>query len=380
ADIGKLNGTLQTDIFKEYIAQKEWLFPPQPHLRLIGDLMEYCAEHIPDYKPLSVSGYHIREAGSTAAQELAFTLADGFGYVELGLSRGLDVDIFAPGLSFFFDAHIDFFEEIAKFRAARRIWARWLRDVYGAKTDRAQWLRFHTQTAGVSLTAQQPEMNVVRTAIEALAAVLGGTNSLHTNALDEVLALPSEKAAEIALRTQQVLMAETGVVNVADPLGGSWYTEALTDKLEAEAEQIFARIKGMSQDGTMTSGILRGIEDGWFSAEIADAAFAYQQKLEKGDKQVVGVNAHTDTVEQPIEIMRVSHEVEVEQVRALRARRAGRNEAAVSAALADMLAAARSGDNMIPPMIAAAAAEATLGEICGALKDEWGGYFEAPRF
>jgi methylmalonyl-CoA mutase, N-terminal domain len=380
ADIGTLNGTLQTDIFKEYIAQKEWLFPPQPHLRLIGDLMEYCAEHIPDYKPLSVSGYHIREAGSTAAQELAFTLADGFGYVELGLSRGLDVDVFAPGLSFFFDAHIDFFEEIAKFRAARRIWARWLRDVYGAKTDKAQWLRFHTQTAGVSLTAQQPEMNVVRTAIEALAAVLGGTNSLHTNALDEVLALPSEKAAEIALRTQQVLMAETGVVNVADPLGGSWYLEALTDKLEAEAEEIFARIKGMSQDGTMTSGILRGIEDGWFSAEIADAAFVYQQKLEKGDKQVVGVNCHTDTVEQPIEILRVSHEVEVEQVRALRARKAGRNEAAVNAALTDMLAAARSGQNMIPPMITAAAAEATLGEICGALKDEWGGYFEAPRF
>ena len=232
----------------------------------------------------------------------------------------------------------------------------------------------------MSLTAQQPEMNVVRTAVEALAAVLGGTNSLHTNALDEVLALPSEKAAEIALRTQQVLMAETGVVNVADPLGGSWYLEALTDKLEAEAEEIFARIRDMSEDGTMTSGILRGIEDGWFSAEIADAAFVYQQKLEKGDKQVVGVNCHTDTVEQPIEIMRVSHEVEVEQVRDLRARKTGRNEADVSAALSGMVAAARSGANMIPPMIAAAAAEATLGEICGALRDEWGGYFEAPAF
>ncbi|MDR3036485.1 MAG: methylmalonyl-CoA mutase family protein, partial [Kitasatospora sp.] len=218
ADIGQLNGTLQTDIFKEYIAQKEWLFGPEPHLRLIGDLMEYCGSTAPAYKPLSVSGYHIREAGSTAAQELAFTLADGFGYVELGLSRGLDVEKFAPGLSFFFDAHIDFFEEIAKFRAARRIWARWLRDRYGARTERAQWLRFHTQTAGVSLTAQQPDNNVVRTAIEALAAVLGGTNSLHTNALDEVLALPSAKAAEIALRTQQVIMEETGVVNVADPL------------------------------------------------------------------------------------------------------------------------------------------------------------------
>jgi methylmalonyl-CoA mutase N-terminal domain/subunit len=243
ADTSKLNGTLQTDIFKEYIAQKEWIYPPEPHLKLIGDLMEYVDANIPAYKPLSVSGYHIREAGSTAAQELAFTLADGFGYVELGLSRGLDIDRFAPGLSFFFDAHIDFFEEIAKLRAARRIWARWLRDVYGAKTDRAQWLRFHTQTAGVSLTAQQPDNNIVRTAIEALAAVMGGTNSLHTNALDEVLALPSEKAAQIALRTQQVIAEETGVLNVADPLGGSWYVEALTDRIETEAEQIFARIK-----------------------------------------------------------------------------------------------------------------------------------------
>src|SRR5664279_3192956 len=238
-DTGKLNGTLQTDIFKEYIAQKEWLFAPEPHLRLIGDLMEYCAHDIADYKPISVSGYHIREAGSTAAQELAFTLADGFGYIELGLARGLDIERFAPGLSFFFDAHLDFFEEIAKFRAARRIWARWMRDVYGAKTDKAQWLRFHTQTAGVSLTAQQPYNNVVRTAVEALAAVLGGTNSLHTNALDETLALPSEQAAEIALRTQQVIMEEIGVANVADPLGGSWYVEALTDAIEADAEAIF---------------------------------------------------------------------------------------------------------------------------------------------
>src|SRR5438045_2926554 len=277
-DTSVLNGTLQTDIFKEYIAQKEWLFGPEPHLRLIGDLMEYCAEQIADYKPLSVSGYHIREAGSTAAQELAFTLADGFGYVELGLSRGLDVNAFAPGLSFFFDAHVDFFEEIAKFRAARRIWARWMRDVYGATSEKAQWLRFHTQTAGVSLTAQQPYNNVVRTAVEALAAVLGGTNSLHTNALDETLALPSEQAAEIALRTQQVLMEETGVANVADPLGGSWYVEALTDRIEAEAEAIFATVQRMGGGvdakhpiGQMTSGILRGIEDGWFMAEIADA-------------------------------------------------------------------------------------------------------------
>jgi methylmalonyl-CoA mutase N-terminal domain/subunit len=380
ADLATLDGTLQTDIFKEYIAQKEWLFPPEPHLRLIGDLMEFCAREIPAYKPLSVSGYHIREAGSTAGQELAFTLADGFGYVELGLARGLDVNTFAPGLSFFFDAHIDFFEEIAKFRAARRIWARWLRDTYGATDPRAQWLRFHTQTAGVSLTAQQPDNNVVRTAIEALAAVLGGTNSLHTNALDEVLALPSERAAEIAVRTQQVIMDETGVASVADPLGGSWYLEALTDRLEAEAEATFARIKAMSPDGSMTGGILRGIEDGWFMAEIAEAAFGYQLKVERGEKKVVGVNCHTGTVGTPVEILRVSHEVERDQVADVGRRRAGRDQAAVDSALAAMLAAARSGQNMIPPMLAAAQAEATLGEICDALRQEWGVYSEAPAF
>jgi methylmalonyl-CoA mutase N-terminal domain/subunit len=380
ADISKLDGTLQTDIFKEYIAQKEWLFPPEPHLRLIGDLMEYCDREIPRYKPLSVSGYHIREAGSTAAQELAFTLADGFGYVELGLSRGLDVNRFAPGLSFFFDAHIDFFEEIAKFRAARRIWARWLRDVYGATDERAQWLRFHTQTAGVSLTAQQPDNNIVRTAVEALAAVLGGTNSLHTNALDEVLALPSEKAAEIALRTQQVLMEETGVVNVADPLGGSWYVEALTDEMERQAEAIFARIKDMSSDGSMTAGILRGIEDGWFMAEIADAAFDYQKKLEKGDKKVVGVNVHDSSVAEDLEILRISHEVEVEQKRLLSERKSSRDEGAVRAALQHMIDVARTDDNMLPAMLEATRQEATLGEICDALRTEWGGYLEPPRF
>ena len=393
-DIGVLNGTLQTDIFKEYIAQKEWLFEPGPHLRLIGDLMEFCAQRIPDYKPLSVSGYHIREAGSTAAQELAFTLADGFGYVELGLSRGLDLDTFAPGLSFFFDAHVDFFEEIAKFRAARRIWARWMRDVYGAKTDKAQWLRFHTQTAGVSLTAQQPYNNVVRTAVEALAAVLGGTNSLHTNALDETLALPTEQAAEIALRTQQVIMHETGVTNVADPLGGSWCVEALTDRIEAEAEAIFARIKDLGvlgrrpgpsgqvehEIGPMTSGILRGIEEGWFMSEIADAAFQHQLSLEKGDKKVVGVNCLTDSVSHDLEILRVSHEVERDQVAQLRARRAARDEAAVRSALAAMLDAARGGVNMIPAMLDAARAEATLGEICDALRAEWGVYREPARF
>jgi len=376
----ELDGTLQTDIFKEYIAQKEWLFAPRPHLRLIGDLMEFCAAEMPAYKPLSVSGYHIREAGSTAAQELAFTLADGFAYVELGLSRGLDVDAFAPGLSFFFDAHIDFFEEIAKFRAARRIWARYMRDVYGAKTERAQWLRFHTQTAGVSLTAQQPYNNIVRTAIEALAAVLGGTNSLHTNALDEVLALPSEQAAEIALRTQQVIMEETEVTNVIDPLGGSWYVEALTDRLEAEAEAIFDRIREMGGDGTMLSGVLRGIEEGWFTSEIAEAAFAYQQKLEKGEKRLVGVNCHTATVSQPLEILRVSHEVELEQRRVLAERRAARDQAAVDRALARMVEVARGDGNLIPPMLEAVRAEATLGEICDALREEWGTYAEPARF
>jgi methylmalonyl-CoA mutase N-terminal domain/subunit len=379
-DVGVLNGTLQTDIFKEYIAQKEWLFPPEPHLRLIGDLIEHCAENIPAYKPISVSGYHIREAGSTAAQELAFTLADGFAYVELGQSRGLDVDVFAPGLSFFFDAHIDFFEEIAKFRAARRIWARWLRDTYGAKTDKAQWLRFHTQTAGVSLTAQQPDNNVVRTAIEALAAVLGGTNSLHTNALDEVLALPSEKAAQIALRTQHVLAEETGVMNVADPLGGSWYVEQLTDQIEAEAEAVFAKIRDMGTDGTMTSGILRGIEDGWFMGEIAEAAFTYQIALEKGDKKVVGVNVHTSGVDDPLEILRVSHEVETEQVRELGARKAQRDEAEVAARLRTLVEVAAGEGNTIPPMLDAIRAEATLGEVCGALRDLWGSYTEPPQF
>jgi len=371
ADVSTLDGTLQTDIFKEYIAQKEWLFAPEPHLRLIGDLMEYCAANIPRYKPLSVSGYHIREAGATAAQELAYTLADGFGYVELGLSRGLDVNVFAPGLSFFFDSHIDFFEEIAKFRAARRIWARWMRDVYGATAERAMWLRFHTQTAGVSLTAQQPVNNVVRTAVEALAAVLGGTNSLHTNALDET--------------TQQVLMEETGVTNVADPLGGSWYVEALTDRIEAEAEEIFAQIRRLGGDGPhpigpMTSGILRGIEDGWFTGQIAEAAFAYQQALEKGEKKIVGVNCHTGTVAKELEILRVSHEVELEQRRVLAERKAARDGAAVSAALARMVEVARTRENLIPPMLDAVRAEATLGEICDALRAEWGVYREPARF
>ncbi|MCL6550295.1 MAG: methylmalonyl-CoA mutase [Acidothermus cellulolyticus] len=375
-----LNGTLQTDILKEYIAQKEWLFPPEPHLRLIGDLLEFCAQEMPAYKPLSVSGYHIREAGATAVQELAFTLADGFGYVELGRSRGLDADAVAPLLSFFFDAHIDFFEEIAKFRAARRIWARWMRDRYGARRERAWWLRFHTQTAGVSLTAQQPENNVVRTAIEALAAVLGGTNSLHTNAFDEVLALPTEHAAQVALRTQQVIAEETGVTHVIDPLGGSWYVEELTDRLDAEAENIFAEIQQLSADGTMLSGILRGIETGWFTDQIARAAFEQQQAIESGERRIVGVNCFTDTVDAPVEILRIPPEVEEDQRRRLAARKAHRDESAVRRALTALRTAARSTENLVPPMLDAVRAEATLGEICGVLYDEWGGYEETPRF
>ncbi|GAB3223499.1 methylmalonyl-CoA mutase family protein [Glycomyces halotolerans] len=406
-DLSTLDGTLQTDIHKEYIAQKEWLFPPEPHLRLIGDLMEYCEANIPRYKPLSVSGYHIREAGSTAAQELAFTLADGFSYVELGRSRGLDVDRFAPGLSFFFDAHIDFFEEVAKFRAARRIWAKWMRDVYGAETERAQWLRFHTQTAGVSLTAQQPYNNVVRTAVEALAAVLGGTNSLHTNALDETLALPSDQAAEIALRTQAVLRDETGVTSVADPLGGSWYVEALTDQIEAAAEELFLQIlalggeagpadapggddpaeitraalaePGRHEIGPVTTGILRGIEDGWFNAQIAEAAFVYQQQLEEGAKHIVGVTELTETITPELEILRISGEIEREQRRILERRRVERDDTAVRRALEGVVAAARGTGNLIEPILEAARAEATLGEICGALREEWGEYREPAR-
>lgn len=384
-DLSRLNGTLQTDIFKEYIAQKEWLFPPEPHLRLIGDLMEYCQREIPDYKPISVSGYHIREAGSTAAQELAFTLADGFAYVELGLSRGMDVDDFAPGLSFFFDSHLDFFEEIAKFRAARRIWARWLRDVYGATTERAQWMRFHTQTAGVSLTAQQPMNNVVRTSLQALAAVLGGTNSLHTNALDETLALPTEQAAETALRTQQVIMEETGVTNVADPLGGSWYVEALTDRMEAEAERIFAEILALApadehRIGPMTSGILRGIETGWFTGRIADASFAYQRAVELGEKTIVGVNAHTDSLTDDLAILRVSQQVERDQRAVLAQRRATRDDARVERGLAALREAAEGDGDLIAPMLDAIRDEATLGEVCATLRSVFGGYVEPAAF
>lgn len=374
-DVATLNGTLQTDILKEYMAQKEWLFPPEPHMRLIGDLMEWTNEHTPKYKPLSVSGYHIREAGSTAVQELAFTLANGFAYVELGLERGIDVERLSPMLSFFFDAHINFFEEIAKFRAARRIWARWMRDVYGAKTDRGQWMRFHTQTAGVSLTAAQPDNNIVRTAIEALAAVLGGTNSLHTNALDEVLALPSAKAAQTALRTQQVILEETGVSQVVDPLGGAWYLEALTDELEEKAEQLFARIKDMGE-GSMTSGILRGIENGWFVREIADAAFDEQLAFESGEKHQVGVNVHTDGIDESLEILRVSHEVEQRQNETLRQRRNSRDSSAVNKCL-EAITQACSGDaNLVPLVLEAARAEVTVGELSQAMKQVFGEYRE----
>jgi methylmalonyl-CoA mutase N-terminal domain/subunit len=376
--IDQLGGTLQTDIHKEYIAQKEWLFPPEPHLRLIGDLIEFTTANVPRYHPISVSGYHIREAGSTAAQELAFTLAAGFSYVELGKSRGLHPDQFAPRLSFFFDSHIDFFEEIGKFRAGRRIWARWMKERYGATADKAMLMRFHTQTAGVSLTAQQPDNNIVRTALEAMAAVLGGTQSLHTNALDEVLALPSDHAARVALRTQQVIAEETGVTSAIDPLGGSWFVEWMTDKVEADTEAYFAQILEMSPDDTITGGLLRGIETGWFMSEIADAAFAYQKALEKGTKRIVGVNVHTDTDESDLEILKISAEVERAQNARLVDWRSDRDGAKVEAALDRLRSACRSDENLVPVIMDCVRADGTLGEICGAMKDVFGTYREPP--
>src|SRR5438093_457601 len=356
-----LDGTLQTDILKEYIAQQEWIFPPRPHLRLIGDLIEFCAEQVPQWHPISVSGYHIREAGSTAQQELAFTLADGFSYVELGQQRGLDVDHFPQGLSFFFNAHIDFFEEIAKYRAARRIWARWLRDHYGATQEQSLSLRFHTQTAGCSLTAQQPENNIVRTAIEALAAVLGGTQSLHTNALDEVLALPTEKAAQIALRTQQVIACVTGVANVIDPLGGSYLVEALTDRMEDRAEEEFAKIDAMG-DGSMLEGVLAGIERGEFQSAIAEAAFREQTLFEKGRRTKVGVTNFVDEIDVPIPTLVIGAETEAGQVAAVRSLREGRDGAAAIRAL-DRLTEAAAGDtNLIGALVDCARAYCTEGE------------------
>ena len=380
ADWKTLDGTLQTDILKEYIAQKEWIFPPRPHLRLIGDLIEFCEQEVPKWHPISVSGYHIREAGSTAAQELAFTLADGFSYVELGKDRGLDIDRFAQGLSFFFNAHIDFFEEIGKYRAARRIWARWLRDRYGAKDETSLRLRFHTQTAGCSLTAQQPDNNIVRTAIEALAAVLGGTQSLHTNALDEVLALPTEKAAQIALRTQQIIAHETGVANVVDPLGGSYFVESITNEMERLAEEYFAKIDEMG-NGSILEGMLVGIERGYFQSEIADAAFREQALFEKGRLVKVGVNEFVDPDEPPIETLIIPPETETSQVDAVKRMRAGRHDEAASRALAALSsAAATEGENLMPPLVDCARAYCTEGEIVGALRDVFGEYTETPRF
>jgi methylmalonyl-CoA mutase, N-terminal domain len=377
--LADLGGTLQTDMFKEYIAQKEWLFPPEPHLRLIGDLIEFCTEHTPRYHPISISGYHIREAGSTAAQELAFTLADGFAYVELGMDRGLHPDRFVPRFSFFFDAHIDFFEEIAKFRAGRRIWARWLKERYGATAEKAMLMRFHTQTAGVSLTAQQPDNNIVRTAIEALAGVLGGTQSLHTNALDEVLALPSDHAAKVALRTQQVIAEETGVTNVIDPLGGSWYVEWLTDEIERQAEEEFARILALSPEGTMTAGILRGIDEGYFTSAIADAAFDFQNRMDKGRFKLVGVNAYGDDSEDDLEILRISAEVGRNQADRVARVRAERDAPAFETAIERLTAAASTDDNLVPLIMDAVRAEATVGEISRALQSVWGTYHETPR-
>jgi methylmalonyl-CoA mutase N-terminal domain/subunit len=374
-----LDGTLQTDILKEYIAQKEWIFPPRPHLRLIGDLIEFCATEVPQFHPISVSGYHIREAGSTAQQELAFTLADGFSYVELGRDRGLDVDGFAQGLSFFFNSHIDFFEEIAKFRAARRIWARWLKDRYGAKDEKSQRLRFHTQTAGCSLTAQQPQNNIVRTALEALAAVLGGTQSLHTNALDEVLALPTEEAAQIALRTQQIIAYETGVANVMDPLGGSYFVEALTDRMETAAEEYFAKIEEMGK-GSMLEGMLVGIERGYFQSEIADAAYREQELYEKGRLVKVGVNEFVDPEDKPIDVLVIHPETEERQIDRVRRLRDERDYPHAEAALEKLKVAAGTDENLMPLLVECARSYCTEGEIIGALKDIFGEYTENPRF
>ncbi|MCA8981431.1 MAG: methylmalonyl-CoA mutase [Planctomycetes bacterium] len=367
-----LRGTIQNDILKEYQAQHAWLVAPEPALRMITDMMVYCSEHVPQWNTISISGYHIREAGSTAAQELAFTLANGMEYVRRGVAAGLDVDQFAPRLSFFFDSHLDFFEEISKFRAARRIWARKMRDEFGAKDPRSWMLRFHTQTAGVSLTAQQPENNIVRTAFEALAAVLGGTQSLHTNSMDETLSLPTEKAVKIALRTQQIIAEEIEVAHVADPLGGSYYVEALTDKLEAEAERYFAEVEARG-------GVVPCIEAGFFQSEIHRSAVRYQAQLERGEKRVVGINCYVEDDAGPtIDLHRIDPAVETEQHRRLADLRARRDGAAVEAALAAVRAACHDGSNLLERFIAAAHAECTLGEIARVLRDEFG-KFEEPK-
>jgi methylmalonyl-CoA mutase N-terminal domain/subunit len=370
----ELRGTIQTDILKEYIAQKEWIFPPEPSMRLVVDMIEFCAQEMPRWHPISISGYHIREAGSNAIQELAFTLADGFAYVEAAVERGLDVDDFAPRLSFFFNAHLDFFEEIAKYRAARRIWARELRETYGAKNPRSWLMRFHTQTAGVSLTAQQPEVNIVRTALEALAAVLGGTQSLHTNSFDEALALPTENAARIALRTQQVIAHESGVVNTIDPLGGSWYVEDLTNRMEAEAYDYFDRIRKLG-------GVIPAIEENFFQREIADASFRYQSEVEAKQRVIVGVNRYVAQDEAPIELLRVDPAVEQKQIDRVQATRAKRDTAKVETTLAALKeGAAKQGVNLMPLIVDASREYVTMGEMCDALREVWGVWRETPVF
>ncbi len=371
----KLGGTVQADILKEYIAQKEWIFPPRPHMRLIVDMIRFCRDEMPRWNTISISGYHIREAGSTAAQELAFTLADGFAYVEACVASGMDVDSFAPRLSFFFNSHIDFFEEICKFRAARRIWARHMRDRYGAKDPRSLQMRFHTQTAGCSATAQQPENNIVRVAYEALAAVLGGTQSLHTNSMDEVLALPSEKAAEIALRTQQVLAYETNVTNVVDPLGGSYFIEALTNELERQAEEYFKRIEEYG-------GVIEAIEAGFFQREIADASYRYQRSLETKDRILVGVNAFEKPEErQDIELLRIGVEMEREQARSVADVRRNRDQNAAQVALERLKkACADPNDNVMPHLIDCVKAYLTEGEIVEAMAGVYGRYTEKVAF
>jgi methylmalonyl-CoA mutase N-terminal domain/subunit len=368
----KLTGTLQNDILKEYIAQKEWIYPPAAGVKLIVDTVQFTIENMPKYNPISISGYHIREAGSTAIQELAFTIADGMAYVEACLARGLNVDSFAPRLSFFWNSHIDFFEEIAKFRAARRLWARIMRDKYGAKDPKSWLMRFHTQTAGVSLTAQQPENNIVRTALEALAAVLGGTQSLHTNSMDEVLALPTEKAVEIALRTQQILAHETGVVNTVDPLGGSYFVEALTDDMEAGALDYFSRIEELG-------GVLAGIDAGFFQRELGDAAFHYQRQLESREKVVVGVNEFVTSASIDIPVLKIDPEVERSQIASLRELRSRRNESEVRAALSRLQAATSRDENVMPFILDAVRQYATVGEMSEAMKVELGAYRE-PAF
>jgi methylmalonyl-CoA mutase N-terminal domain/subunit len=370
----RLRGTIQTDILKEYIAQKEWIFPPEPSMRLVIDMIEFCAQEMPLWHPISISGYHIREAGSTAAQELAFTLADGFAYVEAAQGRGLDVDDFAPRLSFFFNAHLDFFEEIAKYRAARRIWAHELKERYGAKDPRSWLMRFHTQTAGVSLTAQQPEVNIIRTALEAMAAVLGGTQSLHTNSFDEALALPTENAVRLALRTQQVIAHETGVVNTIDPLGGSYYVEELTNRLEAEAYEYFDRIRKLG-------GVIPAIKENFFQREIAEASFRYQHEVEQKQRIIVGVNRYQHEDEEPLEILKIDPALEGEQIGRVQAVRAGRDSAAVESALATLKEdAAHDGRNLMPPIVDASKAYVTMGEMCDALREVWGVWRETPVF